>query len=147
MAFQYRLESILRLQRSIEKQEENRLLALAARVAALQNEINDWERERRERKLLAAQELQSGSTGAALSLTAQWDVSAQRRQKEIGQLLVKAEQARQAQVVKVQQERQKREVLEGLKERLETAYDQETLRRIQQVMDDMHLTRAFYYKG
>jgi len=147
MAFQYRLEAVLRLQRSIEKQEENRLLALAAQAAALRNEIEQWEQERRHRKRKTLEDLKSGSTGATLGLTAEWDVSVQRKQKEIGLRLLKAEEARKAQVAKLRQERQKREVLEGLKERLETAYDQEELRRVQQIMDDMYLTRAFYYKG
>jgi len=61
--------------------------------------------------------------------------------------MIQAEEARKAQVARVQEERRKREVLESLKDRLATTYDQEELRRIQQVMDDMFLTRAFYYKG
>jgi len=147
MAFQYRLEAILRLQHSIEKQEENRLLACVAQVTSLRNEIEAWEVERRNRKRQSAEELKAGSTGVALSIAADWDVHVTRKQCEIGALLVKAEEVRRTQVVKVQQERQKREVLEGLKDRLETVYDQEELRRLQQVLDDMHLTRAFFYKG
>ena len=147
MAFQYRLESVLRLQRSIEKQEENRLLACVTKLAVLRNELEAWEEERRNRKRQAAEEMKSGSPAATLTITASWEASVTRKQRDIGLKLVKAEEERRAQVAKVQQERQKREVLEGLRERLQTAYDQEELRRIQQVMDDMFLTRAFYYKG
>lgn len=147
MAFRYRLESLLRLQRSIEKQEENRLLACVAQVTALRKEIDEWEEARRNRKRRSAEEMKEGSTGAALTLTAEWDAGVRRKQKQIAALLVQAEEARKAQVAKVQQERQKREVLEGLKDRLENAFDQEELRRVQQVMDDMYLTRAFYWKG
>ena len=147
MPFRYRLESVLHLQRSLEKQEENRLLACVAQIASLRNEFETWEEERRNRKRLSAADLQAGSTGAALSLAAGWDVRVIRRQHEIVQQLARAEEARKAQVVQLQQERRKREVLESLKDRLATAYDQEELRRIQQIMDDMFLTRAFYYKG
>ena len=147
MPFRYRLEAILKLQQSIEKQEENRLLGCAARVVALRNEIESWEDERKNRKCLAAEELKTGSTGAAMNLTAEWDVTVRRKQRELGALLMQAEETRSAQVAKVRQERQKREVLQGLKERLEGAYDQEELRKVQQVMDDMFLARAFYYKG
>ena len=147
MAFRYRLESVLRLQRSLEKQEENRLLACVAKVATLRNELQSWEEERRNRKRLSAEELQAGSTGAALSLTASWDAQVVRKQCEIVRHMIQAEEARKAQVARVQEERRKREVLESLKDRLATTYDQEELRRIQQVMDDMFLTRAFYYKG
>jgi flagellar biosynthesis chaperone FliJ len=147
MAFQYRLESILRLQRSIEKQQENLLMACAARVSALKNEMAEWEEERRQRKRQAAAELVNGSTGAVLGLAADWDFAAQRKQKEIALQLVKAEAARNEQMAKVRAERQKREVLEGLKERLKTTFDQNELRKVQQIMDDMYLTRAFYWKG
>lgn len=147
MAFHYRLESLLRLQRSIEKQQENLLMACAARVSALKNEMASWEEERHQRKRHAAEDLKMGSTGAALELAAQWDVAARRKQKEIASQLVKAEAVRNQQLAKVQAERQKREVLEGLKEKLESTYDLEQRRKIQQVMDDMYLTRAFYWKG
>lgn len=147
MPFRYRLEAMLKLQRSIEKQEENRLLAYAAKVARLRNEMDAWEEERRNRKRLGAEELKTGSTGAAMNLIAEWDVTVRRKQRELAVLLVQAEEVRRAQVAKVCQERQKREVLQGLKERLESAYDREELRKIQQVMDDMFLTRTFYYKG
>jgi flagellar export protein FliJ len=147
MAFHYRLESLLRLQRSVEKQEENRLLACAARVTALKNEMEEWEEGRRLRKQQSAEELKEGSTGAVLSLASEWDAGARRKQKEIALQLVKAEAARNEQMVKVRAERQKREVLEGLKEKLKSTFDQEQLRKVQQVMDDMYLTRAFYWKG
>jgi flagellar biosynthesis chaperone FliJ len=147
MAFHYRLESLLRLQRSIEKQQENLLMACAARVNALKNEMADWEEGRRQKKRQATEELMEGSTGAALGLAAEWDFAARRKQKEIGLQLAKAEAARNEQMAKVRAERQKREVLEGLKERLESSFDQEQLRKVQQVMDDMYLTRAFYWKS
>lgn len=146
MAFQYRLESVLRLQRSIEKQEENRLLACVSKLARLRTELDSWEEARRRRKRQDAEDLKSGSTAAALTLTVGWDAGVTRKQHELAAKLKKAEEERSAQVAKVQQERQKREVLEGLKERLQTVHNQEELRRIQQVMDDMFLTRAFYYK-
>jgi len=147
MAFHYRLEAVLRLQRSIENQEEHRLLACVVRVTALRNQIAEWERERSNRQRMAAAEMQAGTTGVALSVLADWDRGAKRRQAEILPQFEQAEHARRAQVARLQQARQKREVLESLKERLETAYDLEELRRVQQVLDDMFLTRAFYYKA
>jgi flagellar export protein FliJ len=147
MAFHYRLESLLRLQRSIEKQQENLLMGCAARVTALKNEIAEWEEQRRHRKNRGSEELKEGSTGAALSMAAEWDATARRKQKEIALQLVQAETARNEQVAKVRGERQKREVLEGLKEKLKSTYELEELRKTQRVMDDMYLTRSFYWKG
>ena len=122
-------------------------MASAARVSTLKNEMAEWEEERRERKRQAATELIGGSTGAVLGLAAEWDFAARQKQKEIGLQVVKAEATRNEQMAKVRAERQKREVLEGLKDRLESSFDQEQLRKVQQVMDDMYLTRAFYWKG
>lgn len=147
MAFHYRLEALLRLQRSIEKHQENLLMACAARVSALKIEMAGWEEERRQRKRETAEDLKMGSTGAALGLAAEWDIAARRKQNGVELQLVNAEAARNEQMAKVRVERQKREVLEGLKEKLESTYDLEQRRKIQQVMDDMYLTRAFYWKG
>jgi len=147
MAFRYRLEALLRLQRSVERQEENRLLACAARVTGLRKELEDWEEERRKRKRQSAEELVAGSTGAMLRIVAEWDVAARRKQRDIGALLMKAEKERGEQMAKVRTERQKREVLEGLKTQLKSTFDQEQLRKAQQVMDDLYLTRAFYWKS
>jgi hypothetical protein len=135
------------LQRSIEKHQENLLMACAARVSALKIEMAGWEEERRQRKRETAEDLKMGSTGAALGLAAEWDIAARRKQNGVELQLVNAEAARNEQMAKVRVERQKREVLEGLKEKLESTYDLEQRRKIQQVMDDMYLTRAFYWKG
>jgi flagellar export protein FliJ len=146
MPFKYRLEVLLRLQRSLERQEENRLLACVARVAILNAELQSWEQARFTRKQRTVEELQSGATGAMLQLAADWDAAARRKQGEVRKQLAAAEQARLQQMQIYRKARQKREVLDGLRERQETAYDQEELRQLQRTMDEMFLNRNFLWK-
>ena len=146
MPFAYRLEVLLRLQRSLEHQEENRLLACAARVARLRAELHAWTEARSARMRGVVQELEAGATGAALQFAADWDVAARLKQSEIRKQVEAAEQQRLQQMRVYREARQKREVLDGLKERQQTAYNQEELRKIQRTLDEMFLVRTFVWK-
>jgi flagellar biosynthesis chaperone FliJ len=146
MAFEYRLEILLRLQSSLEHQEENRLLACASRVALLKSEIERMQMERLERKRNEQAELKQSVAGILVIVETECDeavkalIAAKKKQLEA------AEQARLEQLIVYRAARQKREVLDALKERLELIYDQDQLRRIQQGMDDTHLLRTFFWK-
>jgi len=144
MAFRYRLEALLRLQRSVEHQEENRLLACAARVAGLHAELRAWEALRLERKNAAWQDSAQGTPGILLQFAAEWDDAADRREKEIHERLKAAQAAQKKQMQVYREARQKREILEGLKERQESAYTTEELRRLQEGLDEAHLLQLFY---
>jgi len=143
MAFRYRLEALLRLQRSVEQQEENRLLACVSKVASLRAEAQALEQARFERKRSAWSE-PSGTPAALLRFAAEWDARALQRQKEIHERLRAAEVARLKQMVVYRAARQKREILEGLKDRQESAYTTEQLRTLQQSLDETHLLRSFF---
>jgi flagellar export protein FliJ len=141
MAFLYRLETLLRLQRSIERQEENRLLARAARVSHLRTELQAWNSLRAQKKRSALSEQGENVRGIFLQFAAEWDDAARRREKEIQEQLNAAEAARQKQTKVHQEARQRREILEGLKDRQENAYALEELRRIQKDLDEAHIFR------
>jgi flagellar export protein FliJ len=144
MPFRYKLETLLRLQRSLEHQEENRLLACVARIVSLKVDLQVWEEARLQTRRIAQGDLQMGAPGVLLQFAAEWDETARRRQNELlGQLQV-AEQLRAEQLKKYREARQKREVFEGLKERQESLHTAEHLRRIQQGLDEAHLIRSFY---
>ena len=143
MAFQYRLESLLRLQRSIEHQEENRLLACSARVAGLRADLQVWEELRLRRRENVCGDLSQGTSGIFLQFAADWDQSVRQLEKEIRRQLEAAVNAQREQMQSYRKARQKREVLESLKQQGETAYTTELLRRIQQGLDETHLIRNF----
>jgi flagellar export protein FliJ len=145
MAFRYKLEALLRLQRSIEHQEENRLLACVARIVSLKDDLQVWNEARLHRRRNALGDLEKGSPGIFLRFAEEWDQAARARVKEILQQLKVAEEARLQQLKIYRAARQKREVLESLRERQQSAYTVEQLRRIQQGLDETHLIRSFYW--
>jgi flagellar export protein FliJ len=144
MAFRYRLETLLRLQRSLEHQEENRLLACVARIASLKADLHAWEEARLRRRASIWTDLQQGASGTLLQFAGLWDQAVRAREKELREQLSLAEQAREQQLKVYRVARQKRETLESLKEREESVYTSEQLRRIQQDLDETHLARSFY---
>jgi flagellar export protein FliJ len=144
MAFRYRLETLLRLQRSVEHQEENRLLVCVARIASLNAALRSWEEEWSQRRASLWAELKQGAAATLVQFTAMWEQAVTAKEKEIRRQLAAAEQARQEQLKVYRAARQKREMLESLKEHGESAYMAEELRRAQRALDEAHLTRSFY---
>jgi flagellar export protein FliJ len=144
MPFRYKLETLLRLQRSLEHQEENRLLACVARIVTLKADLQAWEEARLQTRRNAQGDLQTGAPGALLQFAAEWDETVRERQNDIVGQLQAAEQLRGEQLKKYREARRKREVFEGLKERQESLYTTEHLRRIQHGLDEAHLLRSFY---
>ncbi len=147
MPFAYRLEVLLRLQRSLERQEENRLLACVARLAQLKSQLQIWEQARFERKRRTVEELQTGAKGIVLQLAAEWDVAARRKQTEIRKQVEAAEQLRLQQMQIYRKARQKREVLDDLRDRQKTVHDQEELRQMQRTLDETFLIQTFHKKN
>ena len=143
MAFRYPLQSLLRLRQSIERQEEQRLFACAAAVARLRAQIQDFQRARLERRRATAQEMISGSSGATLQFAALCEAIAERAGQRLQVQLLEAERQRLERVRVYQGARQKREILEGLREQQETIYDREVLHREQESADEAFLIRYF----
>jgi hypothetical protein len=141
MAFLYRLETLLRLQRSIERQEENRLLVQVARVSHFRTELQASESLRAQRKRAAWREHEESVRAIFLQFAAEWDAAARKREKGIQEQLKAAEAAQRKQMKVYQDARQKREILEGLKDQQESAYAMEQLRRIQKDLDEAHIFR------
>jgi flagellar export protein FliJ len=144
MAFRYRLETLLRLQRSLEHQEENRLLVCVARVVSLSTELRNWEEERLRRRASLWTELEQGAPVTVVQFAGVWEQVARAKEKEIRRQLQAAEQARQQQLKLYRAARQKREILESLKERGQSIYVTGELRRTQQALDEAHLMRSFH---
>jgi len=147
MAFQYKLESLLRFQRGLERQEENRLLACVARIAALKTELQGWEQARLAKKQNIYEGSESSVSGAVLQFIMEWDRAASKQEKAIRNELALAEQARVDQVEVYRAARQKREILESLREQQESEYVIEQLRNTQQTLDEAFLMRNFHSRN
>ena len=144
MAFRYPLQSVLRLRRSLERQEEQRLFTIAAVVARLRAEIEQLERSRLEARRTASQEMMAGSWGAIVHFAVACDAVAAEAQRRLQAQLTEAERQRLEQLRVYQNARQKREIFEGLRERQEAIHDREVAHREQETADDTFLTR---YRG
>ena len=142
MAFRYPFQSILRLRQSLERQEEQRLFAIAATVARLRLQLEEFEYSRMEQWRVTSQEMMAGSSGAVLQFASLCDAHAATVQSKLQVELADAEGQRRKQLYVYQQARQKREIFEKLRDRQEENYDREVVRREQEQADDSFLMRS-----
>jgi len=142
MAFRYSLQPLLRLRASLEHQEEQRLLAIAAVVARLRAEIEQLRQNGLEAKRAGLAEIERTSSGASVQFAAVCGAAFDKACKKLESRLEDAERDRLHQLREYQAVRQKREILEGLRERQETAYELEFTRHEQQAADEAFLVRA-----
>jgi flagellar export protein FliJ len=142
MAFQFSLQSVLRLRAAFERMERLRLQALAAAVARLRQEVVAIDRA----ALQIRQDTQARLAGGVAAVEihfAMWTASAQRERKRL--LLAQIEELEKKRVVQEQAyvvARQKLEIAESLREGQWQAYRVEQARREQRAADEMFLMRS-----
>jgi flagellar export protein FliJ len=142
MAFRYRLQPILRLHRSLEHQEEQRLLALASVVNQLRSELETRQRSDLAVRRAALAEMELFSSGAQLQFRAWCEDLARKRLELLRAQLSEAERRRLEQLKVYQEARQRREIFEGLRHKQEDIYHRELLRGEQQAADEAFLMRS-----
>lgn len=143
MPFHYRLQSLLRLRRSLEHQEEQRLFALAAVVNRLRAELETRQGLDFAARRAALADMEAFSSGAQLQFRALCDAANLRAIEELKTELQEAEGKRLVQLKVYQNARQEREIFEGLRERQEEIYQSEWARRQQEAADESYLIRTF----
>lgn len=143
MAFRYPLESVLRLRRSLEHQEEQRLFALAAMVARLRATLERMQQSDVAQRRAALTEMEQFSSGAQLQFRAACDDASLRVINRVKGQLQDAERQRLEQLKVYQEARQRREIFEGLRERQQELYKLNQSRRQQQRTDEAFLVRTF----
>jgi flagellar export protein FliJ len=141
MAFRYPFQSLLRLRESLERQEEQRLLAIAAVVARLRAQIEKHRQGELAAKRVVLEEMEKGSSGAALQFAGFCGTASHFVRKGLELQLEEEERKRLVQLREYQAARRKREVLQSLRERRETAYELEFARHEQQAADEAFLMR------
>jgi flagellar export protein FliJ len=146
MPYRYPLQSLLRLRESLERQEENRLFAIAAQVAALRAQIEQLRENEAQWRRAELQEIQEGIAGATLQFAADCADATRIACKKVEVALADLERKRLVQLTAYQAACQKREVLQGLRERKETAYEMEAAHSEQQMLDDGFLLRTYLTK-
>src|ERR1700674_2324517 len=117
MAFRYPLQSVLRFRRSLERQEEQRLFGAAAMVARLRADIEQLENNHYEHNRQMLQELMSGTASTVLHFIAVCDAAYAQSRLALLMQFERAEKKRMEQLEIYKTAREKRETLEGLRDR------------------------------
>ena len=142
MAFQFPLETLLRLNVSYERRERRILEEIARRVAAARQRIEEIEQERRTAARHQAENLEHGLTASEMHFAAACESVLEEQHRRWSNHLLDGEKEHRQQQAVYLEARQKREILEGLRERQAAEYHRERERREQQSMDDLFLMRA-----
>jgi flagellar export protein FliJ len=139
MVFQFSLETVLRLRRSEQQQQEMTLQRLSEQANRIEVELQAIDDQIR--RLSRQANSERGTTGAEIHFDQErCEIFRQRRNETEGRLLV----VRQQQAVAVKQFHrtwQRREALESLQQRQHQAYDLEEVRKEQRSHDDLFLQR------
>ncbi len=114
MAFRFTLQSVLRLRRSRENQEERKLLAIASAAGRVRTAIEMLEEISMDQYQRRNDELTSGAAiGAMLQFDAMCDERRRTLQFERRKMLAELEHKRAQQAAEYRKARQQREIMEG----------------------------------
>jgi len=142
MAFHFTLAAVLRYRQSLEEREELRLHGLLVRRATLLRELEQSRDARLQLQTAIHRTLQQAATAAAEIQFAAAQLHGLERQLALleSRLRTLASEIAQ-QTARYRQERQKREVLESLREVQWREYRIRQQRREQAMLDELHLLR------
>jgi flagellar FliJ protein len=141
MAFRFSLQPILKLRASLERLEQLRLLAIAALIARVCEEIAALEVESRDARQSLQERLAAGMAGAEIHYEAMCEKLRADRKKALEAQLEGLEGRQERQRLAFQAARQKREILENLRQRRWEDYRREQARREQKAIDELFLLR------
>jgi flagellar export protein FliJ len=142
MAFHFSMETLLRLRHSLERKERLTLEDLARRIAAVRTEIAELQQEHRAALALQSGGLKGGLNASELHFAQACEAVREARHRSLTDRLVELEKQHRLQQSVFLEARQKREVLDNLRDRQESEYRRDRDRREQQDVDDLFLMRA-----
>lgn len=141
MAFRFSLQTLLKLRRSLEKQEERLLQSLNRELAMLRQGIESLGREELDARKERNRQLFGGLTGSDLRLVlVEENLRLQQRSRFQRHEQVLQTEQRQQQVA-YWAARQKRDLLDNLRKRRVVAFQREQEKRYQQAVDEAYLLR------
>ena len=141
MAFRFSLQTLLKLRRSLEKQEERLLQSLNRELALLRQGIDSLDREELDARKERNRRLSGGLTGSDLRLVlAEENLRLQQCSRFQRHEQVLQTEQRQQQVA-YWEARQKRDLLDNLRKRRVVAFQREQEKRHQQAVDEAYLLR------
>ena len=142
MAYHFPLDAVLRFRRSQEHSERLKLEAIVSEHARTRALLDQVTRSFCESRRRFQQNLGDAVSGAELHFEAMLGKRAIARRESLRVRLAELDQRRSAQLQQYLQARQKREILENLRNRKLEVYRAEHSRTEQQELDDLFLMRS-----
>ncbi|PYX90111.1 MAG: flagellar export protein FliJ [Acidobacteria bacterium] len=141
MAFQFKLDALLRLRRSLERQQELLLVASNYEVRQMQQRISnveDW--------LIAlgqedGRSMSAGTTAAELQFNLILKSAFSKHKSELQKQLLRLETVQKQSRAALEEARRKREILENLRDQQFRVYRMQQARDEQRAIDDFFLMR------
>lgn len=131
----------MRLRSSYERLERLRLLQLVAAIVQLQTEIAAAVQESQKARQNLRERLAAGSTGMEIQFEMACEAARLNYRRSLDARLALLRRKHEAQKVAYRMARQKREILENLRERKLKDYQLEQARREQRALDELFLLR------
>jgi flagellar export protein FliJ len=144
VAYRFTLDALLRLQRSLEMQQEQRLLAIAGVVTSIGNQIDALDAQRHRRKRDALSRIETGGSAAELHFAAVVDQLALEKRNELLEELRKAEELKKKQTALYHEVHRRTETLASLDAEQRREYNCVVSRREQQSADELFLIRRSF---
>ena len=141
MPYHFSLEAVLRLRRSQERVEHLKLEAIVSEQARTRALLDRASGNFLESRRLLRQNLAGTMCGSELQYEFQREERVAAGLRSLRGQLAELEQRRLLQLQRFLKSRQKREILESLRDRKLQVYRMEQSRREQQVLDDLFLMR------
>ncbi|MBZ5503619.1 MAG: flagellar export protein FliJ [Acidobacteriia bacterium] len=139
MAFRFSLQAVLRLRASHERIERLRLLAVAAMIVRVRNELAALDRESEAARRRMHALLAGGLSGAELHFEFAGERLRGDHRRELEGRLEQLGKTQEVQRRAYHAARQKREILENLRQRKWEEYRRQQARREQQALDELFL--------
>lgn len=141
MPFQFSLQPVLTLRASYERIERLRLLQTAAAIVRAQNEIAAAVRESEQARQSLREQLASGSSGVEIQFEAAREGARANYRRALIARLAGLRRKYEAQQAIYRRAKQKREILENLRDQQFQEYRLEQARREQRTLDELFLLR------
>lgn len=146
MAFHFSLHTVLRLRQSLERQQELLLLEANQQLHALQLKFDGVNAQLAQSAIQEGLQLASTLSAAELQFRELCRSVLREQREALGKSLAAAQVIRDARLADFRQARQRREVLETLRQTQAAAYHQNQGRQSQRQLDDMLLLRRAYLR-
>jgi flagellar export protein FliJ len=142
MAFRFSLESIVRLRKSVERQERQKLAQATQRVAGIRAQLTGMDESFMETQRQWRAELANANLTTVLEFGVASEAAYLCARERLQMALRNAEREFKDQVQRYRAAKQQHDTFESLRARYRRTYELELQRREQQTIDEMYLLRG-----